>query len=50
MVYRDIRKQHPRQNDNRHYYKTKHFLHIHHVPYGTMCLYQKRMAHYEYMH
>ena len=39
------------QNDNRYYRKSKHFPHVlYHVPYGTMCLYQKRMAYYEHMH
>ena len=30
--------------------KANIFLHIYYVIYDTMCLYQKRMAYYEYMH
>ena len=30
--------------------KANLFPHIYYVLYGIMCLYQKRMAHYEHMH
>ena len=50
MVHRDIRMQYLWQNDNRYYCKSKHFSTFYHLLYGTMCLYQKRMARYEHMH
>ena len=30
--------------------KANIFPHIYYVLYGSMCLYQKRMAHFEHMH